>query len=115
VAPILARTSDPSVRNLLQAYAEQRWDAAAIDRLIERAASWRDRYGVPIICTELGVYRPASPPDDRVAWLRDVRASLERRQIGWTAWDYAGGFGVVDGSAGRRVIHAPTARALLGD
>jgi hypothetical protein len=115
LAPVVARTDDPAARDLLHAYAEQRWDAAAIDRLVERTATWRDRYGVPLICTELGVFRPASPPDDRVAWLRDVRASLERWQIGWTAWDYAGGFGVVDGPAGRRVIDAPTARALLDD
>ena len=59
--------------------------------------------------------RAASPPDDRVAWLRDVRTALERHRIGWTAWDYAGGFGIVDGPTGRRVIHAPTARALLGE
>jgi endoglucanase len=115
VAPVLARTSDRAARDLLTAYAEQRWDAAAIERLVERAAAWRDRHGVPIICTELGVYRPASPPDDRVAWLRDVRTALERRRIAWTAWEYAGGFGIVDGPAGRRVIHAPTARALLGE
>ena len=65
--------------------------------------------------TEFGAFRPVSPADDRAAWLRDVRSALERRQIAWTAWSYFGGFGVVDGPAGQRVIHAPTARALLGE
>lgn len=115
VASALARTSDPAARDLLTAYAEQRWDAAAIERLVQRAAAWRDRHGVPVICTELGVFRPTSPPDDRVAWLRDVRTALERHRISWTAWEYAGGFGIVDGPPDRRVIHAPTARALLGE
>ena len=78
-------------------------------------AAWRDRYGAPVICNEFGVYRAVSPAEDRAAWLRDVRTALERRQIGWTAWEYAGGFGVVDGPVGWRVIHAQTARALLGD
>ena len=115
VAPALATAASPAARELLTAYAEQRWDAAAIERLIDRAAAWRDRYGVSIVCTEFGAFRAVSPADDRATWLRDVRTALERRQIGWTAWEYAGGFGVVDGPAGQRVIHAQTARALLGD
>ena len=115
VAPALAKASTPAARQMLNEYAEERWDAAAIDDLVERAAAWRDKYGAPVICTEFGAFRAVSPAEDRAAWLRDVRTALERRQIGWTAWEYAGGFGVVDGPVGQRVIHAPTARALLGD
>ena len=115
VASVLAGVSDSEARKMLTEYADERWDASAIERLVERAAAWRDRYGVPIICGEFGVYRSASPAADRIAWLRDVRTALERKTIGWTAWEYAGGFGVVDGPVGQRVIHAPTARALLGD
>ena len=115
VAPVLTKASDAAAREMLAAYAEERWDAAAIEQLVDRAAAWRDRHGAPIICTEFGAFRPVSPAEDRAAWLRDVRTALERRQIGWTAWEYAGGFGVVDGPAGSRVIHAQTARALLGE
>jgi endoglucanase len=28
-------------------------------------------------------------------WLRDVRTALEADGIGWTMWDYRGGFGAV--------------------
>ena len=28
-------------------------------------------------------------------WIRDVRTALEADGIGWTMWDYRGGFGVV--------------------
>ena len=115
VAPALAKASNPAAREMLTAYAEQRWDAAAIDGLVERAAAWRDKYGAPVICTEFGAFRAVSPAEDRAAWIRDVRTALERRQVGWTAWEYAGGFGVVDGPVGQRVIHAQTARALLGE
>src|SRR5262249_54170032 len=109
VAPLLAKVADPNGRKLLAAYGDERWEAVAIDRLVERAAAWRDRYGVPVLCTEFGVYRDVSPARDRFAWLRDVRTALEKRQIGWTAWEYAGGFGVVDGPVGHRVTDAPTA------
>ncbi len=28
-------------------------------------------------------------------WLSAVRTALEKNHIGWTMWDYRGGFGVV--------------------
>jgi aryl-phospho-beta-D-glucosidase BglC (GH1 family) len=112
---IVPTISDARARDLLASYAQQQWTGDRIDALVERAAAWRERFGAPVICTEFGAYRVASPPDDRVLWLRDVRTSLERRRIAWTTWEYAGGFGVVDGPAGQRVIHAPTARALFGE
>jgi len=28
-------------------------------------------------------------------WIHDVRTALEADSIGWTMWDYCGGFGVV--------------------
>jgi endoglucanase len=115
VAPALTGVADAAARKMLIEYADERWDAAAIERLVERAAAWRDRHGIPIICNEFGVYRSVSPAADRFAWLRDVRTALERNKIGWTAWEYAGGFGVVDGPVGQRIIHAQTARALLGE
>ena len=85
------RKPQPLAAWMLNEYAEERWDAAAIDDLVERAAAWRDKYGAPVICTEFGAFRAVSPAEDRAAWLRDVRTALERRQIGWTAWEYAGG------------------------
>jgi hypothetical protein len=47
-----------------------------------------------------------------MAWLRDVRALLERYAIGWTMWDYAGGFGVVVERDHQRVIDQDTVQAL---
>lgn len=113
LAALLPTISDQKAREVLSAYAGEHWDAARIDALVARAAGWRDRTGAPIICTEFGVYRPVSATAARFAWLRDVRAALERHRIGWAIWEYAGGFGVVNGPPGRRVIDAPTARALF--
>ena len=48
-----------------------------------------------LTCNEFGVYRNAANPEDRARWITDVRTALEKNQIGWTMWDYSGGFGVV--------------------
>ena len=59
------------------------------------AADWANRRNVPLICNEFGVYRALAEPQDRAAWIKDVRTSLERHNIGWAMWDYSGSFGVV--------------------
>jgi endoglucanase len=102
VADLLPGITDETARRNLAAYGEERWDAARVEREIERAFRWAREHHVSIICNEFGVYRKFAPPAARAAWLRDVRRALERRGIGWTMWDYAGGFGVAvkqDGTA----------------
>jgi len=65
-----------------------------ITREIEVANGWGRKYNVPLVVTEFGVYRAAAPPQSRAAWLRDVRQTLEHDKIGWTIWEYNGGFGI---------------------
>jgi len=84
-------------------YGRDHWDAARIESEMKQAAEWARRRGVPLVCNEFGVYREYSDPEDRAAWLRDVRTAFERNGIGWAMWDYSGSFGVVtkkDGKAG---------------
>jgi endoglucanase len=38
---------------------------------------------------------------DRVMWLHDMRLALEKHGIGWTMWDYAGGFAAVNKTNGQ--------------
>jgi endoglucanase len=94
VADLLPGIKDETARRNLAAYGDERWDAARVEREVERALVWARKYGVSVICNEFGVYRTFTPVASRAAWLRDVRRALERRGIGWTMWDYAGGFGV---------------------
>jgi hypothetical protein len=47
------------------------------------------------MCDEFGVYRNFSVPEDRGRWLTAARTAFEKNHIGWTMWDYQGGFGVV--------------------
>ncbi|HEX8118403.1 MAG TPA: cellulase family glycosylhydrolase, partial [Pyrinomonadaceae bacterium] len=94
IAPLLPAVTNDTARGALKQYGEERWDAARVERMVAEAAEWARRRGVPLTCNEFGVYRAYAPADARLRWIADVRSALERHGIGWTMWDYAGGFGV---------------------
>jgi aryl-phospho-beta-D-glucosidase BglC (GH1 family) len=93
-------------------YGQEHWDAARIEAEINQAADWAKQRKVPLICNEFGVYRTFVDPQDRAAWIKDVRTTLERHDIGWTMWDYSGSFGVVTKKNGRATVDEVTLRAL---
>jgi hypothetical protein len=109
---IVPRIADERARQATLEYGAEHWDAAEIDGWIAQAAAWATQHGVRLTCNEFGVYRLKALPEHRNAWIRDVRTSLEQHDIGWTMWDYAGGFGVVTAQNGRRVLDKGTAEAL---
>lgn len=111
VAPVLP-TLDPGVRGVAESYGEERWGPERLRAEVEPAVAWAARHGVPLVCTEFGVYRPAAPADARTAWLRDARGVLEAAGVGWSVWEYAGGFGVTSGPPGARAPDPEVARAL---
>jgi hypothetical protein len=114
VAPLVAAAEREQVRGVLKDYGEQRWGAARVRSEIAQAAEWARRRGVPLTCNEFGVYRAYAPAPDRLRWLADVRAALEREGIGWAMWDYAGGFGVAVREKGGRAVLDPETAAALG-
>jgi aryl-phospho-beta-D-glucosidase BglC (GH1 family) len=114
VAPLVAAAEREQVRAVLKDYGEQRWDAARVEREIAQAAEWARGRGVPLTCNEFGVYRAYTPAADRLRWIADVRAALERHRIGWAMWDYAGGFGVAVREQGGRARLDPETAAALG-
>ena len=93
-------------------YGLDRWDAARIDAEIGVVAAWGKRWYVPVTCNEFGVYRAAAAPEDRARWIHDVRVALEKYGMGWTMWDYAGGFSVVVSKDGKREVDEETVKAL---
>ncbi len=93
-------------------YGTDHWDAARIDAEITQVAEWARQRGVPVVCNEFGVYRDYADPQDREAWIHDVRTALERQGMGWAMWDYSGSFGVVTKKDGRNVPDEGTLRAL---
>jgi len=92
-------------------YGQDHWDASRVEAEINQAADWGKRNGVPLVCNEFGVYRHADP-QDRTAWIKDVRTALERHGIGWAMWDYSGSFGVVTKKDGKAALDEDTVKAL---
>ncbi len=93
-------------------YGREHWDAARVESEMKQAAEWARRRGVRLACSEFGVYREYADPEDRAAWLHDVRTSLEHNGIGWAMWDYSGSFGVVTKKDGKAVADEGVLRAL---
>ncbi len=111
-AQVAATLPDALDQVYVTRYALDHWDATRIDAEIAQAAAWAKKNGVPLLCNEFGAYRDGVEPQDRTAWINDVRTSLERRNIGWTMWDYSGSFGIVTKKDGKATLDATTAQAL---
>jgi aryl-phospho-beta-D-glucosidase BglC (GH1 family) len=92
-------------------YGQDHWDASRIEAEINQVSDWGKQNGVPVVCNEFGVYRHAQP-QDRNAWLRDTRTSLERHHIGWAMWDYSENFGVAIKKDGKAILDPETMNAL---
>ena len=114
VAPLLPAVTNDAARGALKQYGEERWDAARVERMVAGAAEWARRRGVPLTCNEFGVYRAFAPKESRLRWITDVRAALERHNVGWAMWDYAGGFGVAVRDKGGPAVPDPETAAALG-
>jgi len=95
MAQSLEEVPDPVDRYKLENYWLDHWDAAHIRGLMDEAAAWARDHNVPLTCNEFGAYREHMEPQSRMRWIHDVRTALEADGIGWTMWDYRGGFGVV--------------------
>jgi endoglucanase len=112
ISTILNTIQDEPARYNLLRYGEDGWNAARIDREIGVAAAWAAKYQVPLTCNEFGTFRNFAPPADRAVWIRDMRTVLEKYGIGWTMWDYAGGFAVVNKQNGHATPDVEVVKAL---
>jgi len=112
VQSAITQVPDPSNQQAIVHYGLERWNASRVDAEIALAAAWGKRWNVPLTCNEFGVYRLDATPEDRAAWIHDVRTALEKYGIGWTMWDYAGGFSVVVRKDGTTTVDDVTLKAL---
>ncbi len=92
---LLLEVPDAAGRFALEKYWLDHWDARRIRLMIDAAAAWAHQNNVPLTCNEFGAYRYLSDPVSRANWIHDARTAFEADGIGWTMWDYRGGFGVV--------------------
>jgi endoglucanase len=111
-AKVAAGVPDAIDRLAVIRYGQDHWDAARIEAETAQVAEWARQRGVPLLCDEFGVYRDYADPQDRAAWIRDVRTAFERHGMGWTMWDYSGNFGVATKKDGRSVPDEVTLKAL---
>ena len=92
---LVKQVRDLADRFVFERYWLDHWDAHRIRLEMDEAAQWGKTHNVPLICNEFGAYRAVTDSASRMNWIRDVRTALEADSIGWTMWDYRGGFGVV--------------------
>lgn len=113
MAQLVKQVPDLADRYKLENYWLDHWDAHRIRLLMDQAQGWGKTNNVPLICNEFGVLRRVAEPASRLAWLRDVRTTLEADGIGWAMWDYHEGFGVaVKDENGKSVVDPETVAAL---
>lgn len=101
VKVLLDTVQDEPAKYILLRYGEDNWNANRIERELGLAAAWAAKHRVFVTCNEFGAYRRYAKASDRTAWLQDMRLALEKHGIGWTMWDYAGGFAVINKANGR--------------
>ncbi len=90
-----AALPDPRARDQVLRYGDESWNEERVRTGLSRAAEWASAHRVPVFCGEFGAYRKSSAETDRLAWIGDVRRSLEALNIGWCMWDYETDFGIV--------------------
>jgi len=126
--PFPIQADDPALAKLLAAAIDRKdavaadelrkdarvaWTAADIMRKFAELAAWSATHSAPVVLNEFGVLRFKAKRADRLAWLAAVRAAAEENGFGWTHWDFAGGFGLLDdsGRIDQGVIDALLARS----
>jgi endoglucanase len=58
---------------------------------------WSEKYGVPIICGEYGVYNKHADLDSRCRYIKAVRTNLKTMHIPGILWDYNTNFSIFNG------------------
>jgi len=112
VAPLLGLETTDQGKKDLAWYGKQHWDAKKVDEEIAAMADWGAKNHVPVWCGEFGVYRDYVEPGPRAAWLHDMRVAFEAHKIGWSMWDYQGGFAIVTKADGKTTVDESVATAL---
>lgn len=67
----------------------------SLELMIEQPIRKSKELNLQLYCGEWGCY-PTVRRESFLQWYADVRSILEKNNIGWTNWDYKGGFGIVD-------------------
>jgi endoglucanase len=71
-------------------------EQSVMDKL-QLIKSWSDKYDVPILCGEYGVYNKYADLDSRCRYIKAVHQSLKTLKIPGMLWDYNDNFSIFNG------------------
>lgn len=109
-ARLVAERKDEALKELDNALATS--DAGdIIAGQFEPALQWQRRTRRPIIVNEFGVLKHHAPRASRIVWIGSVARFAEANCWGWTHWEFAQGFGLLNQ---RQMLDDGVVRALLG-
>ncbi|MCD6289334.1 MAG: glycoside hydrolase family 5 protein [Anaerolineae bacterium] len=74
-------------------------ERSAVERDLDKAATWARSHGCPLFLGEFGAYSKADM-DSRVRWTRFVARQAEARDMSWAYWEFCAGFGIYDRGRG---------------
>jgi endoglucanase len=98
-------------RQMVEWYCKESWGEAQLEAEIAKLAAWQQEHDVKLLVTEFGVYKQANMRD-RLNWIRHTRSLFEKYDIGWTMWEYEGGFGLTKEVDQKRKVDPEVAKAL---
>jgi endoglucanase len=78
----------------------------SINDKLQIVKQWADKYGVPVICGEYGVYNKYADLDSRCRYIKAMRAALKRLNIPGLLWDYNSSFSLFDGKPSLQTLPA---------
>ncbi len=72
------------------------WDKDALEEMLKPVLEFKNKYNVPMLCGEFGVYVEAEV-QTRTNWLKDLILLFKKHEISYTYWTYKNmDFGIVD-------------------
>ncbi|MDN3581496.1 glycoside hydrolase family 5 protein [Mucilaginibacter flavus] len=78
----------------------------SVNDKLQIVKNWGNKYAVPIICGEYGVYNKYADLDSRCRYIKAVRAALKRLNIPGMMWDYNSSFSIFAGPPS--ILNLPT-------
>jgi endoglucanase len=67
------------------------------DKLKSYVKPWSDKYKVPVVCTEYGVYNKYADEGSRCRYIKAMRGTLKTLAIPGLIWEFDSGFSIFDG------------------
>lgn len=91
------------------------FNADVIEGHFKQVLDVAKKHNLPVYCGEFGCCQ-TSPAPDKYRWYRDVTMLFKRHNIGYSNWDYKGGFGIIQrGEPVWPMIEPLTGKRALGE